>query len=121
MTVVDTNGNPLETYDLASGRIVESVETVHHDATAAVAEQSHYETVAEYPNGGKDVKLVVDVAGVQARDAYDEEQPLYTYTPYTAEELSQIEAAKSAPTDAQRLAAVEAALLELVLGGVSGG
>jgi hypothetical protein len=121
MIVFDTHGNPIETYDLTAGHIVESTKTIHHDAVAAVAEQSHYETVAEYPNGGKDVKLVVDVAGVQARDAYDEEQPLYTYIPYTAEELAQIEGTKSAPTDAQRLAAVEAALLELVLGGVSGG
>lgn len=45
---------------------------IHHDAVAHVEEQGHYEVVAEYPNGGKDVRWVVDVQGVEGHDAYDE-------------------------------------------------
>ena len=46
--------------------------TVHHDAVVGRQEQGHYETVAEYPNGGKDVRWVIDVPSVTASDAYDE-------------------------------------------------
>ena len=45
---------------------------VHHDAVQHVEEQGHYEVVALYPNGGKDVRWVVDVEGVVGHDAYDE-------------------------------------------------
>ena len=31
---------------------------------------SHYETVAEYPNGGRDVRKVIDVPGVPAQAAW---------------------------------------------------
>ena len=122
MEVLDVNGNPLESYDLQTGHIVVSNKTVHHEAVDGVDEHGHYETIREYPEtGGKDVTWVVDVPGVQGYGAWDEEVPVNTFVPYTANELAQIEAAKSAPTEAERLTAVEAALLELVLGGVSGG
>ena len=45
---------------------------VHHDAVQHVEEQGHYEVIAEYPNGGKDVRWVIDVPGVEGHDAYDE-------------------------------------------------
>lgn len=44
----------------------------HHDAVASVPEQGHYEVVAEYQNGGKDVRWVVDVQGVEGHDEYDD-------------------------------------------------
>jgi hypothetical protein len=52
-----------------------------------VKEKFHYETIAEYPNGGKDVKKIVDVEEVKAKDAWDEEIPIQKYILYTAEEL----------------------------------
>lgn len=59
----------------------------HHEAVAEVQEQSHYETIAEYPNGGKDVKKVVDVAYVAPREAYDEYEDILFLVPLTEEEI----------------------------------
>ena len=47
-------------------------EIVHHDAIKGIEEQGHYEVIAEYPNGGKDVKWVIDIPKVEAKEAYDE-------------------------------------------------
>ena len=77
--------------DLTLGYLEERTRTIHHNAVAGVTEVWHYETVREYPNGGKDVRKVVDVPGVQAQDAYDETQTLTVYVPYTQAELDEIE------------------------------
>lgn len=120
MKIIDSNGNPIENPDLTKGYLKSETQTVHHDAVAGAEEVSHYETIAEYPNGGKDVKRVIDVPGVEARDAYDEEVEVQVYHPYTAAELAaQEEARKRAeqaaklPTTEERLAALEAGLIEL--------
>lgn len=76
---------------------------VHHDAVVGVEEKGHYETVREYPNGGKDVKWVVEVEGVEAKDAYDETiteaydstERIQIYIPYTETELAQMKANKA--------------------------
>ena len=121
MKIIDTNGNPMESPDLTKGYLKPETQTVHHDAVAGVKEVSHYETLAEYPNGGKDVKKVVDVPGVEAKDAWDEEEQVQVYHLYTAEELAaQEQARKEAeekaqlPTAEERLAALEAAMLDLL-------
>lgn len=44
----------------------------HHDAVEEVLPVTHYEVVAEYPNGGKDVISIIDVPGIPAADAWDE-------------------------------------------------
>lgn len=121
MKIIDTHGNPMEAPDLSLGWLEDTTRTIHHDAVAGVEEVSHYETLAEYPNGGKDVQKVVDVPGVEAKDAWDEEEQVQVYHLYTAEELAaQAEAKKKAeeaamlPTTEERLAAVEAAMLDLL-------
>ncbi len=86
--VKDVNGNEITEYDLTKGYLTEAFETIHHDAVISVEEVGHWETVAEYPNGGKDVAWVIDVQGVAACEAYDEQVPYQTYTPYTPEELA---------------------------------
>ena len=120
MKIIDINGNPMENSDLSLGWLEDTTRAVHHDAVAGVEEVSHYETLAEYPNGGKDVQKVVDVPGVEAKDAWEEEQ-VQVYHLYTTEELAaQAEALKKAdqqaklPTTAERLAALEAAMLDLL-------
>lgn len=120
MQIIDEHGNPIENPDLTKGYLKKETQTVHHDAVAGVEEVSHYVTIAEYPNGGKDVRKVIDVPGVEARDAYDEEVEVQVYHPYTAAELAaQEEARKRAeqaaklPTTEERLAALEAGLIEL--------
>lgn len=121
MKIIDEQGVELTTTpDLSLGRLEITTQIIHHDAVAAVEEVSHYVTIAEYPNGGKDVKRVIDVPGVEARDAYDEEVEVQVYHPYTAAELAaQEEARKRAeqaaklPTTEERIAALEAGLIEL--------
>ena len=83
MEVYDQQGKLLEEYDLEKGYLKEEIRIVHHDAV-----EGHYETVQEYPGGGKDVKWVVDEPGVEARAAWSEERTVNVYVPYTAEELA---------------------------------
>ena len=92
MEIYDLNGNVIENPDLDLGRLEERTRTVHHDAVEAVQEVWHYEVVAEYPNGGKDVRKVIDVPGVQAHEAYDEQISYQVYVPYTQEELDAMNA-----------------------------
>lgn len=94
MQIIDEHGNPIENPDLTKGYLKQETQTIHHDAVAGVEEVSHYETLAEYPNGGKDVQKVVDVPGVEAKDAWDEEKQVQVYHVYTAEELAEQEKAR---------------------------
>lgn len=121
MKIIDINGNPMETPDLSLGWLENKTQTIHHDAVAGVEEVSHYETLAEYPNGGKDVQKVVDVPGVEAKDAWDEEEQVQVYHLYTAEELAAQEKARKEaeekaqlPTAEERIAALEAAMIDLL-------
>lgn len=120
MQIIDKTGAVIDSPDLTKGYLKSETQTIHHDAVKAVEEVSHYETIAEYPNGGKDVRKVIDVPGVEARDAYDEEVEVQVYHPYTAAELAaQEEARKRAeqaaklPTIEDRIASLEAGLIEL--------
>lgn len=86
----DENDNILtEEPDFTLGYIKSDTITIHHDAIEGVKEQFHYETIAEYPNGGKDVKKVIDIEGVEAKDAWDEEKEIQRYVKYTEDELAQ--------------------------------
>ena len=77
----------LENPDLTLGYLVDDVLVTHHDEVPEVLEQGHFEVEKEYPNGGKDLKWVVDVESVSHQDAYDEEEAISVYIPYTKEEL----------------------------------
>lgn len=79
--------NILELYDLSKGYLKEDILITHYDEVKAVEEKGHYETIAEYPNGGKDVEWVVDVKGVEYKPARDEEEEILVYIPYTEEEI----------------------------------
>ena len=87
MKIIDENGAAIETPDLTLGYLVDDTEPVEHPAVEGVEEVSHYETVAEYPNGGRDVRKVIDVPGVPAQAAWTEQVPIQKYVRYTAEEL----------------------------------
>lgn len=77
----------LEEYDLDKGYLKEDILTTHYDEVQAVEEQFHYETIAEYPNGGKEVEKVIDVESVEYKPARDEKENIYVYLTYTEEEL----------------------------------
>ena len=107
MEIYNTNMERIENPDLSLGYLKPSTRTEHHDAVEGVEEVWHYETIAEYPNGGRDVQKVIDVPGVEAKDAWDEEIPIHIYILYTQEELDAMEAEKNKPTTEQRIAALE--------------
>ena len=113
MEIYNGNMERIENPDLSLGYLTPGKRTEHHAAVQGVAEQWHYETVAEYPNGGKDIRRVVDVPGVEAREAWDEEIAIQIYTPYTQEELDRMEAERNKPTTEERLAALEEENLQL--------
>lgn len=117
MKIIDENGTALENPDLTLGWLRDETEAMKHPAQAGVPELSHYETVAEYPNGGKDVRKIIDREGIPARDAWTEQVPIQRYIRYTAEELAarkKAEQAAQLPTTEERLAALEAAMLDLL-------
>ena len=121
MKIIDSNGVEIASPDLTLGYLMPETQTIHHDAVAGVEEVSHYETIREYPNGGKDVKKVVDVKAVPAQDAYDEEVEVQRYVLYTAEELAEQAAAREKaeqqaklPNTETRLAALESAMRDLL-------
>ena len=123
--IYSENMELIENPNLELGYLKSGVRAVHHDAVGGVQEVWHYETVAEYPNGGKDVQKVIDVPGVAARAAWDEEIPIQIYVPYTQEELDRMEAERNKPTTEERLAALEEEnrqlkeALELLLSGAT--
>ena len=88
MKILDETGAVVENPDLTLGYLVDDTEPVEHPAVEGVEEVSHYETVAEYPNGGRDVRKVIDVPGVPAQAAWTEQMPVQRYIRYTAEELA---------------------------------
>ena len=114
MEIYDENGNLIENPDLSLGRLETRTRTVHHDAVQKVEEVSHYEVVAEYANGGKDVRRVIDIPGVQAQDAYDETIEYQVYIPYTEEEIEQMNQPEG-PSDVELLQAQIDSLTEELL------
>ena len=68
-----------------------------------VEEVSHYETVTEYPGGGRDVRKVIDVPGVPAQAAWTEQVPVQRYIRYTEEELAAREKERQQAEEAARL------------------
>ena len=77
----------LTEYDLTKGYLIEDTITINQPEIPAVEEQFHYETIKEYENGGKDVKKVVDKAGVEYQPAKTYEEEIYVYIPFTTNEL----------------------------------
>ena len=115
MKIIDSNGNPIEAPDLTKGYLKQETQTIHHDAVAGVEEVSHYE-YKTYPNGGRDRWKVVDVPGVAAKGAYDEEVEVQRYVLYTAEELAAQAEAKKKAEEAAAAEAKKKAELETVPG-----
>ena len=94
MKIIDETGAVVENPDLTLGYLVDETEPVEHPAVEGVEEVSHYETVTEYPNGGRDVRKVIDVPGVPAQAAWTEQMPVQRYIRYTEEELAAQEEAR---------------------------
>ena len=119
MKIIDETGAVVENPDLTLGYLTDDTQPLEHPAQEAVAEVTHYETVAEYPSGGRDVQRVVDVPGVPAKPAWTEQLPIKRYIRYTAEELAaQEEARKKAEAREklpERVDALETANDDIIL------
>lgn len=110
MEIYDEKMERIVDPDLTLGWLEDTVRRVEHEEVPAVQEIWHYETAAEYENGGRDVVKVVDVPGVPARETWEENVPIQIYHPYTQAQLEEIEAEKKRPTQEQRLQRVEEAM-----------
>ncbi len=97
MRILDRQNNEIELTEEEKelGHLMkETINTVFHEAVPAVEEEGHYETVAEYDNGGKDVAWVVDTPAVPAAKEYWETEDILRFIPFTAEERFRIQSAK---------------------------
>lgn len=115
MKIIDSNGLEIASPDLTKGYLKPETQTIHNDAVAGVEEVSHYE-YKTYPNGGRDRWKVVDVPGVAAKEAYDEEVEVQRYVLYTADELVAQAEAKKKAEEAAAAEAKKKAELETVPG-----
>lgn len=119
MKILDETGAVVGNPDLTLGYLTDDTQPLEHPAQEAVAEVAHYETVAEYPGGGRDVQRVVDVPGVPARPAWTEQLPIKRYIRYTAEELAaqeeEREKAEAREKLPERLDALETANDDIIL------
>lgn len=61
MKIFDIDGNEIENPELEKGELSYEKMRVVHTWIVDVEEQTHEEVVAEYPNGGKDVAIAIDV------------------------------------------------------------
>lgn len=111
MRIFDKSNNRIDQPDLQKGHLKnDRIFVKHHEAIEAVAEQGHWETVKEYPNGGKDVDWVVDIPGVKGKEAWDEYEDILRYVEYTEEELAEL----SKPTVEERLISIEQKLETMI-------
>lgn len=107
----------LTEYDLTLGKLArDKLFVKHHEAVPEVVAKTVEEkvaayqaegqsveqhdgkcflVVAEYPNGGKDIAEIFPTQAVPAKEAYDEYEDIYVYTPYTETELAAIAANKA--------------------------
>lgn len=91
MRIVDLYGNTIDHIDEKLGYLVETnLLVAHHDATPSVAEVGHYEVIAEYSSGGKDVAWIVDSPGMKAKDAWDEYETVMQFVLYDAKQLAEM-------------------------------
>lgn len=114
MRILDVNGNEVQNPDLDLGYLTnDRIFIAHHEAIEAVKEVYHYETEREYPNGGRDVKKVVDVPAVEAKEAWDEYEDIQRYTLYTPEEYAERHKYDNMPTTETRVSVLESTVSEL--------
>lgn len=89
MRILDENDIEIISPDYEKGYLKpDSLFIIHHEAKEAVEEQGHWEVIAEYPNGGKDVDWVIDIPGEPAKEAWDEYEDIQRFVKYTESELA---------------------------------
>ena len=88
-----TKTTQLEAPDLTRGYLQRDRRlAAHHEAQEETVQQSHYELLREFGNGGKEYREVIDVPYRAAQEAWDEYEEIWVYIPYTEEEAAKIAA-----------------------------
>lgn len=110
MRVLDEKGNEIVDPDLELGRLEHDTVTKHHPETPEVPLLTRREVLWENPEdpGNNLYTTVVVQEHVPAKPAWDEEEPILRYIPYTEAELAEIAARKAAEEEAAREAEAEA-------------
>lgn len=73
MKIFDTEGNEITNPDIEKGELAYESLRVIHTWVIDVEERTHEKVIAEYPNGGKDVEIVIDVEEQGHWETRDEE------------------------------------------------
>lgn len=117
MTTLNESLTAIVDPDFNLGTIDKVIKNVTYEWIVDQPEQSHIEIVAEYENGGKDIRCVIDSPevghwivmtddgkeipiGYEVPNDWPKEAPIYktvelnVYRPYTDKELAEIEQAK---------------------------
>lgn len=85
----------LQSPDLEKGYLIyEKIQTGLTQAIVEVQEKGHYEVEREYPNGGKDMRWVVDVPYVAPKASQPIFEDIKVYIPYSAQDLVKKEDSK---------------------------
>ena len=132
--ILNQAGNELEPdkVDLTKGKLVDETITVEHPAVEAVEERSHVETLKIYYQTGddgqpligsdgqkvefgRDVRTVIDVPGVEGKDAWTEQEQISRYIPYTSEELNKIAKDKADDQASAAVAAAEKSAIHIIV------
>ena len=74
-------------YDLDKGYLVDDELVINHIEVKGQEEEGHYETIAEYENGGKDVAWIIDKPYIEHEDAWKEVIPIKVYIEYSENEI----------------------------------
>ena len=74
-------------YDLSSGYLREDVLIKHIPEQLEQQEVSHEHIIAEYPNGGKEIEIVIDTPYQPYVAAHDEEENILVYKRYTQKDI----------------------------------
>lgn len=77
----------LQSYDLSLGYLIDDILVINHEEIVGQEEEGHYETVAEYENGGKDVQWIVDKPYIEHKEAWIENIPIKVYIEYTQSQI----------------------------------
>lgn len=71
--ILDEYDNPIENPDINLGNLEQLKKKVFHTYILDTPEETHEEVIKEYPNGGKDIKIVVDQEEVGHYETRDED------------------------------------------------
>lgn len=100
MRILDELGREVAFPGYRKGRLVpDRVLVCCHEAVPEQKEEFHYQVVKEFPNGGREVRRIIDRPGIPAKPAWEEFEEILRYVPYTPAEKC-LATDRAADTDA---------------------